>query len=101
MNLFAIITAVIPYAIDVVKHVETFFKGSKATGETKRQAAVALVGDAIDTLGVTSGVDTNSEATAVQTALGNMVDSIVAVFNATGVFSHKTTASPAAPAPAK
>ncbi len=83
MGILGLVNSLMPLAVNVVGSVETLF-GPKR-GSQKKEAAVNAVTSVVNILGstgVVSGVDT----TLLMEGIGDIVEGIVKINNATGVF---------------
>jgi hypothetical protein len=74
-----------PIALNVIASVEKTLK--TAAGQTKKAVAVELIGN-LAAVATASG-------NPVAAGIGDLVDTIVGVLNATGLFTHSTPAAPA------
>lgn len=72
-----------PLALSVVSSIEKTLKGSK--GADKKSVAVQLITDITQVLGVSGNVTAEG--------IGQLVDTLVGILNATGLFSHSTPAA--------
>lgn len=81
-NLLPILVKVVPLAIKLVPVVERLVKGAKQ-GSAKRELVVTLVLTALQTYEGFSGKDVADEVKLAE-GVGQIVDGVVAVLNATG-----------------
>lgn len=91
MGILSGLVAIIPYIGTIVQGVETLF--GSGNGTTKKNAALAMAGAGLNIYGTASNDANVANATnqaAFMTALGNLIDDVVAVYNAVGVFEHGT-----------
>lgn len=99
MSIGSIFLEIFPFIGQVVQNVEAL--AGQQPGTSKKSAAVGLVMDGLSIAGAVEGID----PTAVESAVGSAIDAVVAVYNAFGIFKHKSSSAPAAtsaptPAPA-
>lgn len=82
--------------LELVRHAEDLVAGG-ARGAEKKALVLALLGTTLD-LGATLGIPEASQVdrTALLTAAGGVIDTVVGVLNAAGVFKHGTELPPAA-----
>lgn len=86
LGLLSVAPQLVQGVIGVVHSVERIFGAGK--GSDKKQAALALSGDLLNIYSTSApalGL-TGAGSSDVNTALGHLIDSIVAFYNATGVF---------------
>lgn len=89
MAIFGKIFGFIP---QVVMQVETL--AGEKTGTTKKQAALGIIGSAVEVAGAVEGVDVAAADGALQSAISTGIDATVSLFNALGIFKKKSAAAP-------
>lgn len=90
MGLLSTIIGIVPLVIDTVKTVETFF--GAGNGSQKKQAVLSAVQDTTNIYDKLRG--TNASSGDVTAAISELIDAVVKLNNALGVFTH--AAAPAA-----
>lgn len=89
LGLLAVAPQLITGVTSVVHSVERIF--GKGSGEQKKTAAIAMSSDLLNifsTVAPSLGM-TGAGTSEAQTAISNLIDAIVAFYNATGVFVHE------------
>ena len=85
MGLLALLPTLLPFAIDAITGIEKLF--GHGHGVDKKTTAVAVVGDGLNIFNTVKG-GTQINTSDVQNEINLIIETVVAVLNNLGIFTH-------------